>query len=503
MIAVYELLDLLPAKFTPTFAPRLNALCEFLMNHERMSQVQAAECYLGDRRRIKYFNTLKNDLKKALIRYFIVNPSLAEGSGKALIEDCYRQFTAYKILLLGGKRIAAIELATTLLARLKVVEIFSLSYEICRDLFNHYSNFDSNLSKSKKYEHLMQFYLKQMEIETHVLNYHNRVTLLCNTREAFNPQHIAYFNEAMKATEPSLELGSTLLNRYIYNIITICYSATSDHEMVLYYCDEALKSFSTEHPRYRSLRFSFLHKKIPALLAIGKNEEAKMIARETSALVKEGGFNWHLALLKRTLVCFRAGDYQEAYELYKAHRQETCNSKVLVEYWKILQGYLYFLIQRGYIEPYEDERFYLGKFLNEVPLYSKDKAGQNINILILQILIQLQREQFGNIIDRVDSLREYIRAYTRKPETKRANLFIRMILKMESAQFHRAGTELKTEKLREQLDATPLHFGQNLAVEIIPFTVLWQEILQMLANKFRGTTVRRSRPSKGTSSKSN
>lgn len=87
--------------------------------------------------------------------------------------------------------------------------------------------------------------------------------------------------------------------------------------------------------------------------------------------------------------------------------------------------------------------------LPKVPMYSKDKAGNNINILLLQILTQLQREQFGNIIDRTDSLREYARKYTRNPETKRANIFIKMILKMEKAQFHRSGTETKPKKLLE------------------------------------------------------
>ena len=62
---------------------------------------------------------------------------------------------------------------------------------------------------------------------------------------------------------------------------------------------------------------------------------------------------------------------------------------------------------------------------------------------------------------------------------------------MEQAQFHRSGTETKTKRLRQQLEQTPLCYGQNLAVEIIPYPVLWEEVLSMLENKFRATTVRR------------
>lgn len=162
------------------------------------------------------------------------------------------------------------------------------------------------------------------------------------------------------------------------------------------------------------------------------------------------------------------------------------------EHWSIIQGYLYFLIKREKIKPYDNERFYLGKFLNEMPLYARDKAGHNINILIIQILTRMQREQYGHIIDRIDSLKEYARKYTRKPETKRANIFITMIIRMERAQFHRAGTETKTAKLVEKLEDTPLKIGQNLAIEVIPYEVLWREILSMLENKFRATTIRKT-----------
>ena len=192
------------------------------------------------------------------------------------------------------------------------------------------------------------------------------------------------------------------------------------------------------------------------------------------------------------MICFHAGDYQEAYILYKAHRQQKRPHKNAEAYWKMLYGYLYFLIQVGKIEPYGEEHFNLPKFLNDMPMFSQDKAGNNINILIIEILIRMQRGRFGKIIDRMDSLREYARTYTRRPETKRANLFLNMIAKMEAAHFHRSRTELKTKKLLERLQNTPLDSGQNMAIEILPYPMLWEEILSMLRDQPRARTVRKS-----------
>ena len=68
-----------------------------------------------------------------------------------------------------------------------------------------------------------------------------------------------------------------------------------------------------------------------------------------------------------------------------------------------------------------------------------------------------------------------------------------MIVKMEAAQFHRAATELKTKTLYRKLKETPVEFGQNLAVEIIPYPVLWEAILLMLRDQPRARTVRKIR----------
>ena len=496
MFALYELIDLLPSDFAPMFSPRINKLCTFLQSQKKMDEKEAAIAYLGEIQRKKYFNKLKNELKKELTRYLIANPSWIDNEYKALFEDCYRNFATYKIMLLSNKRKAAIELAKSIFANLEKVELYSLLHIVANDLMYHYSSIEVSLEVAKKYESHAAKALDIIRAEALVRQYHSKVCRICNTRESFTPTAIAAFEQAAEHTMPLLQLGVHYMNRLIYTIVVARYTATYDYEQIIKYCNQALASFPKDHPNGRSLRFVFMYNKVPALTALGQLREAKEVAKQAAQLVPAGNFNWHLAILKRTVVCFHEGAYQEAYELYKASIKQSCESPVLIEYWSIIRGYLYFLIKQKQIEPYSEERFYLGKFLNEVPMYSKDKAGNNINILLLQIIIRMQREQYGHIIDRVDSLREYAKKYTKNPETKRANIFINMILKMEGAQFHRLRTETKTENLITKLKATPLKIGQNLAIEVLPYEVLWREILSMLENKFRGATI--SRPSKKT-----
>ena len=295
----------------------------------------------------------------------------------------------YKTLLLSSKRQAGIEIAKTLLPKLIKLELHSLAQITALDLAFHYSSIAVSASLTKKYEKIADVQLEIVKAEARLRKYHNRVGFICNTRESFTDNIIKEFTETAKHSLPLLRLHSNHIKRLVYSIVVCRYIVAYDYENIIKYCNEALASFPDGHPNIWSLQFAFLHKQLPALVALERFQEAKEIAKTACHLVPVGRFNWHLALIKRIRICLYSEDYQEAYELYKAHTQQKCPFENLNEYWNILKGYLYFLIQRGHIGPYGQERFNLGKFLNQMPLYSRDKAGHNISILIIQILIRI------------------------------------------------------------------------------------------------------------------
>ncbi|MEM1321292.1 MAG: hypothetical protein AAGG75_13640 [Bacteroidota bacterium] len=486
MLVLYELINMLPLSFEPTFSKRLNDLF-FLLKKEKLTEAEAAARLIGDNLSRKYFNKIKNDLRKALVNYIMVYPSTwADTKQKQLCDHCYKNFTIYKTLLLSGQRTAAIEIASSILTKAISAELFEVAYTIASDLEYHYSAINIKTSAVRKYTQLANQFLQLVDQERIVRYQHNRIKQIHLSSKSITAADITSFEEAIEVVSPLIQLNSPKLNRLIYDIIVMRYYATYHYAPIVHYCDEAIATFPSSHPNFTALKFNFLQRKIPALIALGSTSEAKIIAKQAGQMVSKGTFNWHLILIQRVEACFHNSEFQEAYELYKAHAKYGCRFSILTEYWLIIRAYLYFFIQIGRITPYSEERFNLGKFLNEIPFYSRDKSGVNINILIVQILVQIQREQFGRIIDRIDALRAYAHQHTRSPETARAYLFIQMIIKMEAASFHRAATERKTKKLLDKLQNTPLRIGQNIAVEMVPFDFLWQEILALLANKFRG-----------------
>lgn len=494
MLVIYELIDLFPENFSPHFAPRLKQLFQLLQREKKLSRTEAAEKLLGADANMHYFNKLRVKLKQRLVDYLMIQPpAWANNKEKVLCDRVYKEFTSYKILLAGGQRSAAIALAESLILHAKRLELYEILYMIYTDLEYHYSVINLNLKKSKFHRKKINHYLSLITTECKIRYFYSKINQIYNVRNSYSSADKKSFKEAIKEVYAFRKLNSSKLNRLIYNILIMKYYTEYDYPKILSTCNEALQSFDPAHPNINAFRFAFLQKKIPAFIVLRHYKEAKSIAKEVSGLVPKGKFNWHLILIQRIEICFHSGAFQEAYDLYKAHKQTTTTYPVLMEYWEIIRSILYFLIQVGHVQSYTTERFNLGKFLNETPIYAKDKAGININILIVQILIEMQREQFGRIIDRIEALQAYSRNHTRKAETARAYIFIQMIIMMEKASFHRAATERKTEKLFDKLKKTPLRLRQNLAVEIIPYEFLWTKILAMLENKFRATKMNKKK----------
>ena len=119
-----------------------------------------------------------------------------------------------------------------------------------------------------------------------------------------------------------------------------------------------------------------------------------------------------------------------------------------------------------------------------MPNFSRDKTGINISILVIQVLLLIAQGKKSKVIDRVEALRTYVYTHLRKDESFRSNCFIKMLLKMTEANFHKNGTIRKTEGLRKRLEEASIGTkGYSNYVEIIPYEKLWEISLGFLSNR--------------------
>ena len=130
-------------------------------------------------------------------------------------------------------------------------------------------------------------------------------------------------------------------------------------------------------------------------------------------------------------------------------------------------------------------KFSVNKFLNDTPIFSKDKRGLNIPILIAQILFLIHQKKYDKVIDRIDAIERYCTRYLRKDDTFRSNCFIKMLLQIPVSGFHKNGLERRASRYYKELLSNPIEVSnQSHDVEIIPYEDLWELALNSLETKF-------------------
>ncbi|MEM8525123.1 MAG: hypothetical protein AAGG68_10785 [Bacteroidota bacterium] len=151
------------------------------------------------------------------------------------------------------------------------------------------------------------------------------------------------------------------------------------------------------------------------------------------------------------------------------------------EDWVTGGAYLNYIIETGKLEPHNKFKFRIGKFLNEVPEYSKDRRVKNIPILIAQIIFMIHRKQTGKVIDRMDAIKQYCGRNLRYNEAVRSNAFIMALMEIPKRSFNKIAVERHIGRFTKRLEEVPLHLsGKNFDLEIIPYERLLEYVLEEL-----------------------
>lgn len=254
-------------------------------------------------------------------------------------------------------------------------------------------------------------------------------------------------------------------------------------------CDEAIAELNQKTCGSPRIMAVFKVHKVICLTMLDRFEEALELNSEVIEAEIEGTRNWFLYLDNQLLVALKATAYSIA--LHTALRMYTnknfvAMSEPIKESWSMLSAYLILAQRQGALSTElnleQFLNFRLGKFLNEVPNYSKDKKGLNVPILIAQFLFLLQAQAYDQAHDRLVSLRKYrLKHFNANEGYYRTQLFIRMLSSMVGTSFSKKQFLKKSLPVIEAISQVPKgHPDQHFKIEIIPYETLWQWIVDLL-----------------------
>ncbi|MBK8555619.1 MAG: hypothetical protein IPL65_07545 [Lewinellaceae bacterium] len=273
----------------------------------------------------------------------------------------------------------------------------------------------------------------------------------------------------------------------------LIYNSVYDYVTTAKLCEDAIAFFNKKDYHSGLPLQVFYYNLMVCYLQLKEFEKGQAMIGETLAMFEEGSFNWFKLQELFCLLAMHTRHYEEAYRIYEEvsnHPRYDAQLPQIHEMWAIFQAYLQYLVKIGKIELSEEQsgNFRLSRVLNDINIYTKDKSGMNISIVIIQILYSLAEKNYGQTSSRIDGTEKYLSRYLKAKDTVRSHSFIKMLIALPDAQYHREAVARKTQKYFTKLTDTPLEVAnQTHEIEIIPYEHLWEMTIDQLDLKFINT----------------
>lgn len=419
--------------------------------------------------------------------------------------DCYKRWAAAMILLIRNEKINGIDQLEKLLRHAIRFEFTELTLDILRVLRLQYGTVTGDF---KRYETVREQY-RQYEtvwiMESRAEEYYADLMIQYINSKSTKVEVAARAQEYYNELEPFMrECFSFKLHMFGRLIQVMIYSAVNDYANTARLCEDAVRFFDEKDYGSGLPLQVFYYNLIVCYLQLREFDKGQGIVAKSLDLFEPGSFNWFKLQELFFLLAMHTRHYDEAYAIYGRvtnHPRYAGQQPRIQEMWKIFQAYLFYLIKIGKITSEEaaaqTSKFKIGKFLNELSLFNKDKRGMNISILIIQILYSIAAREYDQSIERIDAIEKYCARWLKEKDTFRSNTFIKMMLQIPIAYFHREGVSRKTAKYAKALQTVPLEVArQTHEIEIIPYEDLWEMTMTSLEMKIYQTRAA-IRPSAG------
>ncbi|TVQ49433.1 MAG: hypothetical protein EA362_04455 [Saprospirales bacterium] len=472
---------------------KLGALYYAILDNEVASDTDASKLLYNDVPKSAAYLKLKQRLRERLLNtlFFIdVNTARFADYGTAMA-NCHQEYALVKLLLSKYARNSAIWLAEHLFEQTMKYEFTELNYLISSDLMNHYGLLELDRKKFNYYKSFNEDAKKNLDAEHRAAQALSLISFIkIDSRKDKKSDYKDFFEVMGKLDGLFPDIATTRFLLYYSNVKSSYYSDIKNYHGIIQLADDVLYLVDQKSFKNRTLIYSLNVKKMNSHFNLGELTKAINIAEEAKNHTKPYTQNWYIATYYKCLFLLHLKDYKGATKIL----DETISkdnakylSPILKEYWLTIQAYVELLKVFGKIET-EDKKsiFRVQKFINDVPVYQKEKQGRKVAVLLVQLMFFLGRNEYGKYIDRLEALQQYRRRHLGEANTFRANCIIKMMTKVGKLSFHPVRVIAHTKKDLNTLSSMTPEFSNSSAdVEIIPYEDLWQMVLEMLEKNLK------------------
>ncbi len=405
--------------------------------------------------------------------------------------NCYKDFAAFKILLGKGARKSAISIGEKILKSAGRFDFTELELMVLRDLRMIYGTLHGDRKKYQDLNARIQISLQKLLAEQSAEEYYTSLAINYVKSGATHTELEATAKQYERELNSVPSEFRTL--RFIlcaYAVFSMRYEIVNDYYNTLRVCKEALQHFEGRINVVPKVNITlFLLKIISCQVQLRDLNGAEETLAMCDKFIEKGTLNWYIVHEYQLLYYYHSGQYVQCLGVFMEAVNHAGFKKLPEthsERWSLHEAYIQFFITIGKIQPDFQTvemmgRFRLSKFLNELPVFSQDKRGYNVSILIIHILYLLFQKRFDLVTTRLEALKAYSSRYLRKDETFRSNCFMHMLQQLPLGYFNKKAVDRKSAKYTERLKEVPLEVAnQSAELELVPYEDLWQFILSSL-----------------------
>jgi hypothetical protein len=257
------------------------------------------------------------------------------------------------------------------------------------------------------------------------------------------------------------------------------FESLADYKKIIKLSHELINFMLANPDRYERARHrDFLTIKTDAFMRLEDYENGEKSAELALKLHSDKSTNSILVFECYIHLCLNACKYSKAFDLYrKAISLQLFNEFQIErkEKWKLFEAYISFVFTESKLKVEPSNLF------SEMPVFSKDKGGISITIIIAQIVLLLDEGNFDKLLDRADAFKIYFKRYVNRQIHYRTFLFTKMIETLFRYNFNYEKVEEAAKEFQSHLrDKKGFYKGRIETLEIIPYEVLWEQILLRL-----------------------
>lgn len=462
-----------------------------------------AELYPGEQRSNVSYLRIRKALRDYLVRMLLVidlNLPHYSSRQKAYF-DCHKEWAAIKMLVGKNAHRATLAVAADLLRTALRFDLTDLALDVTRSLRLYYGSIEGDLKKYEQYGKQVRRLEEVFRYENLAEEYYTELVIRFvndkSTKKDVAQQARLYFAQLEKALEQYDSYRLHFTGRLIEIMI---YTSINDYKKTIEVCDKAIRFFEAKSYEAKIPLQAFLYQEMVCYVQLRDYARGRVAAARGLKLLENGSFNWFKYQELLLILSLHAREYQDAYDIYKVtiqHRRFNGLPGGIKQTWKIFEAYLFYLIEVNRIKPPAGDkiisRIRIMRFLNDVPIFARDRRGLNIPILIFHILYLVLTKRHDEVVDRMEAIEKYTSRYLKKDDNYRSNCFIKMLLQIADAGFHKAAVARHAEKYVKMLARVPLDFAnQSHDIELIPYEDLWQMALDSLDNTIYTVRMRKS-----------